>query len=498
MKTKSIWEGTANQIKSYDSLNQDIEAEVVIIGGGITGITAGLLLSQAGKKVVILEAHKIGVGTTGNSTGNLYVTVDENLSGIKSKWNKDVMNSVVRSRTAALDFIEKTTTKFNIDCDFKRTFFSYYAEKLNDEIDEFIKKEYDALKEVGLQAQILENPSFPFEVKKTLSVSNQAQFHPLKYIRGIAEKISDKCHIYEDSKVIEFDEDKGFVKTEKGSVKANYIIMATHTPKGVFAVHTVLGAYREFGVAAELKNSSCPEGIFWGLNSPKHSVRSFKASRSDYVMVIGDKFKTGQHGDSEEHIKGLESYLKDRFDVNTFNYVWGGQHYRAADGIPYIGKHGDRMYLATGFATDGLVYGTLASMIITDQILGKKNPFEDTFKADRFTPLKSAKEFIKENADNLVEYLKDVPWNVDSDTLRGLQPGQAKIIEKDGEKIGVFKDNNGTNHIVSAVCTHMSCIVNWNDSEKSWDCPCHGSRFTSDGEVIEGPAIFSLKKQKTN
>lgn len=496
MKTISIWEGTAVEEPSFSTLKEDIETDIVIIGGGITGITAAMLLSEAGKDVVLLEAHKIGLGTTGYSTGNLYATVDEHLSHISEKWNADVMKGVVKSRLTALKFIEDTIQRHKIDCDFKRTPFHLFAESVDDKVEGFIKKESEALKEAGLKPELTEHFNLSFEIKKGIRIPEQAQFHPLKYVRAIAGKISERCRIFENSQVMDFDEEKGYVKTSMGSVRANHIIMATHTPKGVCMVQTVLGPYREFGVAAPLKDDTCPDGIFWGMNEPKHSLRSFVDKGNRYVMVIGDKFKTGQHGDTLEYIQGLETFLKERFNIGAFKYVWGGQQYRPADGLPYIGKQSDKVYIATGFSTDGLVYGTLASLIISDEILGRSNPFASFFKADRFTPLKSAKEFIKENTDNFVEYLKDVPWNVDAETLRGIQPGQAKIIKKDSEKWAVYKDPAGENHIVSAICTHMKCAVNWNESEKSWDCPCHGSRFTIDGVVIEGPAIADLKKYK--
>jgi glycine/D-amino acid oxidase-like deaminating enzyme/nitrite reductase/ring-hydroxylating ferredoxin subunit len=497
MKTISIWEGTAEHGSRYPELEGDQTADVVIIGGGITGLTAALLLSNAGQKVILLEALQIGLGTTGNSTGNLYVTVDEHLSVIQKKWNADVMKSVVKSRSAALDLIEQTIKTFNIDCDFFRTSFNFFAESLDKDAEDFIKNEFDALSECGLNPTLSDNPGIPFHVEKTISVSGQAQLHPLKYVQQLAQKISDKCSIYENSQVTDFDEASGTVKTNKGTVKAAHVIMATHVPKGVWMVQGFLGPYREFGVAAELKSGAFPKGIFWGLNQPKHSVRTFKNGGKDYIMVIGDKYKTGQGKDTTEYVKHHEEYLQTRFDIGTERFIWGGQHYRPADGLPYIGRHTDKMYILTGFATDGLVYGTLASMIVCDQVLGRKNEWEEIYNLKRFTPVRSFKEFFKENIDNLTQYVKDTPWNVDADSMDEVARGEGKVLEKQGEKVAVYKDENGKNHIVSAVCTHMKCIVNWNTVEKTWDCPCHGSRFNIEGHVLEGPAITNLPPKKT-
>lgn len=494
--TTSIWEGTAEGNITFPAFGGNVKADVVIIGGGITGVTAAMLLGNAGKKVILLEAQQIGLGTTGNSTGNLYVTVDEHLSVIRKKWSADTMKALVQSRQAAINFIEQNVSRYSIDCNFLRTSFNYFAENLDDEIENFLKEEQEALLECGLHPQLTENIGMPFGVKKMLTVSGQAQFHPLKYVRKLAAAIKDKCFIYENSAVIDFDEKEGTVKTANGTVTADFIIMATHVPKGVFPVQTVLGPYREFGVAAELKNSTLKSGIYWGLDQPKHSIRILTEDDKEYIMVVGDKFKTGQHGDSNEYISRLESYLKQRFEVGEFKYVWGGQQYRPADGLPYIGKQSDKLFILTGFATDGLVYGTLGSMIVSDQILGIENPWAEMYDAGRHTPLKSAKEFIKENADNTLQYLKDTPWNVDADSLKDILPGEGKLLEVKGEKLAVYKDETGNAHIVSAVCTHMKCIVNWNSSERTWDCPCHGSRFKINGEVIEGPAIKSLRSAK--
>jgi glycine/D-amino acid oxidase-like deaminating enzyme/nitrite reductase/ring-hydroxylating ferredoxin subunit len=496
MKTSSIWESTAKPGTTYPPLSGDKTADVVIIGGGITGLTAAMLLSDSGKKVILLEAIHIGLGTTGNSTGNLYVTVDEHLSRIKRKWGTDIMNNVVSSRSSAISLIEQTITRFNIECDFYRTSFNYFAENPDKEIEDFIKEEYEALKEAGLDPVLSENAGLPFNVKKILSVNGQAQFHPYKYVLELAKHISSRCEIYEDSQVEDFDEKEGLVKTKNGSVKADHVIMATHTPKGVWMVQGVLGPYREFGVAAELKSDNFPKGIFWGLDQPKHSVRSFDHEGKNYVMVIGDKFKTGQADDTAEYVKGLEQFLESHFQIGPEKFVWGGQHYRPADGLPYIGKHSDKLYFLTGFATDGLVYGTMASMIVSDQILGKKNPYAETYDLKRFTPVKSFKEFFKENIDNVAQLLKDTPWNVDAHSLKEISTGEGKVIESGGEKVAVYKDETGNHHIVSAVCSHMKCVVNWNSTEKTWDCPCHGSRFNTDGKVLEGPAITDLPKKE--
>lgn len=496
LQTRSLWEDTADNVPGFPVFEGEQETEIAIVGGGITGLTAALLLSRAGKKVVLLEARRIGMGTTGNSTGNLYATVDDHLSALRQKWNNDVMKEVVNSRTAAIQLIEENVRKYQISCDFHRQPFTLFAENLTREIESFIEDEFEACSEAGLRPQILDDAGLPYPTVKALQIEYQAQFHPLKYVQQLATVTGESCRIFEHSRVTELDEKNGVLQTEKGRLKADHILLATHTPIGSFMIQTLLAPYREFGVAAAVTDASFPGGIFWGLDDPKHSVRSFTGNGQNYVMAIGDKFKTGQHHDSHKYISGLEHYLTSRMPVSNIEYVWGGQQYRPADHLPYIGKHGEHIYFMTGFASDGLTYGTLAAMIVSDQILGKTNPWEDLYKAGRFTPLRSAKNFIAENTDVVVQYLKDMPWNVDHELLSEIQPGEGKVISPDHEKLAVYKDEHHRLHIVSAVCTHMKCIVNWNASEKSWDCPCHGSRFDIDGKVIEGPATKDLPGKK--
>ena len=493
MKKISIWEDTA-QTTSFKQFHGDAECEVVIIGGGITGLTAALLLSNLGKKVILLEAKRVGLGTTGNSTGNLYVTIDEHLSHLKKKWGEEVMKKIVASRKSALELIDAIVKRYNLDCDFRRVSFNYFAESLSTEIDTFIKEELECLKAAGVKASSAKISDLPFHVTNMLTVEDQAQFHPLKYVQQLAQAASARCEIFEDSAVIDLDDKEGVVRTSTGKVRAKHIVMATHVPKGVYMVQTLLGPYREHGVVGKLSSGACPKGIFWSMEQPKHSVRSFSHNGEEYVMVIGDKYKTGQAHDTKEYVDGLIKFLRSHFDVSEITHTWGGQQYRPADGLPYIGKHGERTYFLTGFATEGLVYGTLGAQIVSSIISGEKNEWQDVYKLSRFNPIKSFKEFFSENVNVIGEYLKDVPWTAAA--VKDIRSGEGKVIELHGEKLAVYRDEKGIDHVCSAVCTHMKCIVNWNQVEKTWDCPCHGSRFTYNGHVIEGPAISPLPKKK--
>jgi Rieske Fe-S protein len=229
-------------------------------------------------------------------------------------------------------------------------------------------------------------------------------------------------------------------------------------------------------------------------------MRTYENEGGKVLMILGETHKVGQKDDNRECFENLEKFVRQHFSVEKIAYKWAAQQYKPADTLPYIGRTTDssRVYIATGFSADGLTYGTLASMIITDQILGRKNKWSEIFDAQRHTPLDSAGEVIKENINVAAQYIKDLPFIGDVSNFEDVQNGSGKVVEVEGEKFAAYRDKDGQLHVVSAVCTHMKCIVNWNTSEKSWDCPCHGSRFNCEGEVIEGPAIADLYKLKND
>lgn len=494
----SVWKPGAEET-SFAPLKENITVDVAIIGGGITGVTAAYLLAKEGKKVAVLEAWKVGQGSTGYSTGNLYAMVGgEGLHKIETKWNEDTLKNVVESRAAAVDFIESRVKEFNIDCQFKRVSWSLFT-KL-DKSKDFIDKERKAAEKAGLTTE--DKVPFPADAEYGFTVPNQAQFNPLQYTAAFAKKIaSNNCKIYEDTKVTDIKEEDGHcvLTTTGGEVLARRVIQATHTPKGVYLVHANMGPYREYAVAVKLNGAYPPDGTFWDMLETEHcSMRTYETPGGKVLMALGQMHKVGQKEDNDECFDRLEQFLRSKFDVASVEYKWSAQQYRPADSLPYIGKsNGDsNIYIATGFGADGLTYGTLAAMIIADDIAGRENKWSKTYDAARHSPIASAKDFIKENLNVLAQYIKDLPYKAEVEKLSDIAPGEGKTIEIDSEKYGAYRDESGKLHVVSAVCTHMKCIVHWNKEATSWDCPCHGSRFTVDGEVIEGPAIADLGKMK--
>jgi len=495
MKNQSIWKLKSADQK-YPTLENDIHTEVAIIGGGITGISTALLLAQQGIETVVLEAREIGKGTTGNSTGNLYSLIESGLSSIEEKYDLTTLQRVVDSRKKALNFIKNNIENFQIDCDYNNRSMFYFDTDNNLNLN----KERKLALEVGITTTLIKDENFPFRISQGLEFKNQAQMNPLAYVQGLAKEVHNLGgKIYENSNVTNIveEENQVILTTPKASVKAKKIIQATHTPKGLqIQYHTTLGPYREYGIAAILKNDNYPQGIFWGFfRDKKYSIRSYQFQGENYLICIGNMHKVGQADDNLAEVLGLKDFINYHFEVEEITHHWGGQNYKPADMLPYIGKKksNSRQYIATGFSTDGLVYGSLAALILSDEIIGRKNVFWNLYKAYRHRPLKVAKNFTKENLNVASKLIGDFLKSGQSLDLKKMMPEQGKIINYNSGKIAIYKSKSGDFKFLSPICPHMGCTVRWNNADKSWDCPCHGSRFDTNGCVIEGPALKGLK-----
>lgn len=499
MDTTSLWKAISTKQTDYPELTNDLEVDVAIIGGGITGITAASALINAGKKVAIFEADKVGGVTTGSSTGNLYIAVQPFYQNIYSKFDFETAKTIAHSRKFAIDYIEKNVREKNINCQFtRRPWYAYTAKEPRVSFD----KEVELFKQMEIPIEYTTSLPLPFKFKKAVVMQNQARFNPLQYVISMAADLAKNgCLIFENTRITAIEE-KEFctLKTKQVTVTAKNVLMATHTPIGVNPTQVFTAPYRSYVVAVRLKDDHYPEGHFWDLDRPPHATctHAISAAHPELLLVAGSHHKTGQGSDMTSHFQEMEMFLRDHFPVNEIAFRWSAQHYQSADSVPYIGlasRFAKHIYIATGYFADGLVYGTLAGIIIGDLILEKNNPLTKTYRSQRFKPIASASFLAKEDTNMFMQYMKDYPLLGFPD-YQNIKIGEGKVIEINREKCAVSRDDQNQLHIVSAVCTHMKCIVNWNDAEKTWDCPCHGSRFTPDGNVIEGPAISNLEHKK--
>lgn len=494
--TMSVWRGTA-RAQARPALAENLSADVAIVGGGITGVTLALLLAEAGRSVVLLEAREIGLGDTGHSTGNLYQTVTGGLQTVQRKWGTDVARAVARSRGETIDFIEQQAAHI-AGSGFRRCPAYFYAG--SPDARRTVSDEHDAALAAGVPARLeFELPEGPPAPQgQVLVMEGQAQFHPLAYVQGLAERaIGRGARIFEQSPVLEIDASTRVLRTAAGRVSAREIVLATHSPVGMHLVHAGLLARREYGIAFRAADwaPGFPSGIFWAQGFERLSVRGLDTAEGSFVVCIGQQHETGQ-GDPPDAMEKLEQIARRRVRAGEPVYRWSAQHFHSPDELPYIGPDARGLHIATGFSTDGLTYGTLAARIIADRIAGRENRWSELYKASRIAPLKAAAGTIKETIVTTKALVQDYVIPPDAPKIETLQPGQGAIVDAEGDRLAAYRDPDGTLHVVSPVCTHMHCMVRWNALETSWDCPCHGSRFAPDGRVLEGPALQPLKRME--
>jgi glycine/D-amino acid oxidase-like deaminating enzyme/nitrite reductase/ring-hydroxylating ferredoxin subunit len=499
METLSVWRGTAAPT-GYPMLSGDVTADVLVIGGGITGVTlADLLAEQKATnkpRVVLLEAGEIGCGTTGNSTGNLYETVSGGLREIVSRFDAEVARQVANERRAAVAFIEERCSQLG-DVGFRRCPLVQWADRANADA---IRQEADALAAAGCAIErggSVPAPLPPPE-SEVLVLRGQAQFQPQAYVVAMARRAAEAgAVIHEHSPVLELDTKGKRAVTASGSVTAREIVLATHSPKGVHLVHTEMPVHREYALAFDWgAGTGAPPGpgIFWWKATEHLSVRTLQAGGRDYLVFAGPEHKVGIHN-ATAGLLALEMLAKKVAGGRAITHRWSAQNYRGADGLPYIGRNHSGCFVATGFATDGLTWGTVAARLIAAELMGHKAAFAELVKPGRLALVKGGRNILEESALVVKQLVKDYLTHRQEEKLSSLKPGDSAIVDAEGETFAAWRAPDGELFAVSNVCTHMGCKVHWNSVETTWDCPCHGSRFRPDGTVVEGPALQPLKRR---
>lgn len=489
-----------NRPGSYTPLHGAVSAGTVIVGGGITGLTTALKLAEAGIPVVVLESRQIAGGDTGNSTGNLYSTLSQGLAPVEKKWSADVVAAIVAERARAIDLVESTVERFAIDCQFERRPLYWCLRDAGDRSDDALQREYAVAKTAGLQARLVDAvPRLPDANSGAICLENQAQFNPLSYVQGLARRVVELGGvIHERSPVTGVDAKAGVVNTAAGEVSARQIVLATHTPIGINLLQAEMEPSREYGISAVLDSNfqtdSYPEGIVW-IQDAAVSLRSYLYNDRHYLVAVGYKHKTGEGKLGEGFYQALEQYVSERYDVAEFTHRWSAQQFKSADLLPYIGRSGhENVWVGTGYAADGLVWGTIAGDLIANQILGQQDSRAQLFDPRRFTPVKSAARWTAENLSVASHFIRGYLTPARVRQLDQIEPGEGRIVNVDGDRLAVFRSATNELLALSPVCPHMKCMVNWNGAEKTWDCPCHGSRFAVDGSVLEGPAMQPLSR----
>ncbi len=490
MGHETLWWKTV-EMPEYPALDGDTRVDVAVVGGGITGLTAARLLVREGKRVAVLEQGRIGCGTTGGTSAHVTQVPDLRYHELRSKWGLEDLRTVVDSSRAALERIASLVEEDRIDCDFARIPAYLYSES-PDELSK-LEEEVKAAREAGMAAELVHAVPLPFPVAAAVRYEDQARFHPLKYLASLARTVQNNGgRIHEGSRVVEVEAGEPCrVKTEKGgTVTADSVLFATHTPAGFSLLHAELEPLRSYVLAAKLRQGEPPEGLFFDTADPYNYTRR----QGDLLIVGGKDHKTGEDHKPEESYRALEEYVRQRWDVASIDYRWSAQFYDPPDGLPMIGRAvtSKHVFVATGYSGVGLVFGTLGGMLLADFALGRENPWAKVYSPSRLKPLAAGPHVLKMNLESGVAFVKDRFTTPKIGAVSEIPLGEGRVVEIGGERAAVYRDESGAARAVSAVCTHAGCLVHWNAAEKSWDCPCHGSRFATDGGVLEGPAVKGL------
>ena len=492
----SVWAATA-QVPTYAPLTADTTADVCIVGAGIAGLTTAYLLTQAGKSVVVLDDGPIGHGMTGVTTAHLVTALDDRFFDLERLHGERGSRLAAESHAAAIDLIEKIVHGEDIDCDFQRL--PGYLFCAPEHGEDVINRELDAAHRAGLHGVAKAGRApLMFDTGPCLRFPNQGQFHPLKYLAGVAEAVEGRGgRIYTGTHAKKITGGRhATVEAERAKVRCAHIVVATNTPiNDLVAIHTKQAPYMTYVIGARIPKHAVTTALYWDTGDPYHYVRLHSLdAEHDLLIVGGEDHKTGQADDIDQRHPRLEQWTRERFpSVGEVVYKWAGQVMEPVDSLAFIGRNpldSDNVYVVTGDSGNGMTHGTLAGILLTDLIEGRENPWEALYDPSRKT-LRAAAEFAKETVNMAAQYADWVTGG-DVDDVSKIAKDSGAVVRRGALKVAVYRDPTGALHERSAVCTHLGCIVQWNSAEKTWDCPCHGSRFDKFGTVTNGPANIDL------
>jgi glycine/D-amino acid oxidase-like deaminating enzyme/nitrite reductase/ring-hydroxylating ferredoxin subunit len=487
----SLWLASARDT-DYPELDRDVVVDVAVIGAGVAGLTAALALKRAGHTVAVIEAARVGTGVTGHTTGKVTSLHRLAYTELARSHGTDTARSYGQANQGAIEHIRRVVTEERIDCDFRQVANYTYAE--SDEALEQVRAEADLTAGLGLPSTFTTDVPLPFAVKGAVRFDGQAQFHAVKYLQGLARAVhGDGSFVFEQTRALQVhDGTPGVVDLDGGTVRARDIIVATNVPfadQGSFKDRCQ--PHRSYIVAGRVDRPPA-EATFISVDEPMRSILTVRIDGQSYVLVGGEGHPASESGDTAGRYGRLAAFARDRLGVSAVSHRWSTQDNLPADGLPYVGlisAEATHLYVITGLRKWGLTNGTAAAHILTDLISGRDNPWAAVFDSNRPAPAASAEPVVK------AKPLADAatPGKAGRAPERAtLAPGEGTIIDVAGQSTAVYKDTDGRVHSLSAICTHLGCTVEFNAADTTWDCPCHGSRFATDGTVLHGPATTNL------
>jgi glycine/D-amino acid oxidase-like deaminating enzyme/nitrite reductase/ring-hydroxylating ferredoxin subunit len=503
--TTSYWLRSSS-IPEYPSLEGDLTVDVVVIGGGLTGVTAAYLLKAAGLTVALVERDRLARSDTGRTTAHLTMVTDLQLNEMVENFGEEASRAVWDAGRIAIDQIESHMLIEGIDCDFRRTPGYLHGaiegtgasdDELGDIADLGCRLGFDATYEATV----------PYFNRSGVRFDNQALFHPRKYLAGLVRTIPGTgSHVFEHTTAEDVVDEPLSVKCGAHTLRCDYVVLATHTPLtgktnplSATVLQSKLALYTSYALGGQLPVGEIPYGLYWDTTDPYHYLRvePRRGYEYDYAIFGGEDHKTGQVDDTRACYTALENTARKVLPNFQLTERWSGQVIETNDGLPYIGETSERQFVATGYAGNGMTFGTIAAMMARDSALGRTNPWKDLFSTDRTKLRGGAWDYIKENKDYLYYIVRDRFAATQGASVRVLRRGEGKVLNVNGHRAAAYRDERGTVILRSAICTHMGCEVKWNQAESTWDCPCHGSRFNTDGSVMAGPAESPLSELET-
>lgn len=480
-------------------LREDMDVEVCIIGAGIAGLTTAYLLAREGKEVIILDAWGLAAGETGRTTAHLTAVLDDRFFELESFFGEDKTKLAADSHKTAIDLIEVIVEREKINCDFKRV--DGYLVALNEEQKKDFDKEIAAVKRAGFSDMevIKQVPVRNIQMEHAMYFPRQATFNALDYMLGLEaafKKSGGKIYSPVHVKKVEGGE-KAYAETDEGlKVRAQHIVVATNTPiNDLVKMHTKQAAYRTYVIAYQVPKDSYSGFLLWDMEKPYHYVRILSGEKYDTLIVGGEDHKVGQANDMQLRYQKLDAWTRRYFTVlGDVICQWSGQIMEPVDCLAFIGHNPldkNNVYIVTGDSGNGLTHGTIAGILISDLIGKRKNPWKELYEPSRVN-INSLGHFVEENANMVGCMIKDWATSSEVNNIKDIASGEGAIVRRGISKVAVFRDEKDVLHERSAACTHLGCVVQWNSGEKSWDCPCHGSRFDCEGRILNGPAITKL------
>jgi glycine/D-amino acid oxidase-like deaminating enzyme/nitrite reductase/ring-hydroxylating ferredoxin subunit len=497
---RPVWMAMA--LPRFPVLKHDLEVDVVVVGGGVTGITTAYLLSQEGVRVALIERERMAAADTARTTAHLTYVTDYRLHELVSKFGNDAARSFWQAGAAAIDQVENIIRKTQAECEFAWAPGYLYESSRSADKHERQRLQEDAQLAQGFGFDATLVDMVPYVGRSGVCFAHQAKLHPRKYLKALLAMIQHNGgHIFENTAFEEAADDPMAVRANGHTIRCQYLVIATHNPlmgkKGEITAalfQSKLALYTSYVLGARLPKASVPEALYWDTGNPYDYLRIDERRGHQYAIFGGEDVKTGQEANPEQVYQRLEERLRRLLPMATIEHRWMGQVIETDDGMPYIGENTERQFVATGFSGNGFTLGTFGAMMARDRYLNRTNPWAELFRVTRSAFHGGLWRYVRENLDYPYYMVRDWMAPAEGESVDDIKSGEGKIIRVAGKKVAAYRDAHGKPTLLSPVCTHLKCIVRWNNADRTWDCPCHGSRFHPTGEVLSGPAEEPLAR----